>query len=208
MWLTLIKADLKQANLSRADFSGADFSGSHLTAADLREANVEKSHHSNTVFADSDLSDWEIESAKLHRAGLSNQAINDIVYKLFDLRATQAIQISPLFISYNHEHGPFIDNLEPEFNKRGIRFWRDIHHTTAGRLEKQVDRAIRYNPTVLLVLSEHSTKSDWVQHEVRTARKLEIETGRDVLCPVSLLFCSTCAKRCRPKKRGDVPFSR
>ena len=98
--------------------------------------------------------------------------------------------------------------LEPEFNKRGIRFWRDIHHATAGRLEKQVDRAIRYNPTVLLVLSEHSTKSDWVQHEVRTARKLEIETGRDVLCPVSLLFCSTCAKRCRPKKRGDVPFSR
>ncbi len=37
-----------------------------------------------------------------------------------------------------------------------------------------------------LLLSEHSTKSDWVEHEVRVARKLEIETGRDVLCPVAL----------------------
>jgi hypothetical protein len=37
-----------------------------------------------------------------------------------------------------------------------------------------------------LTLSEHSLKSDWVEHEVRTARKSEKETGRDVLCPVAL----------------------
>ena len=69
---------------------------------------------------------------------------------------------------------------------RGVRFWRDVHCVTSGRLETQVDRAIRLNPTVLLVLSTHSVKSDWVEHEARLARKLEIETGRDVLCPVAL----------------------
>ena len=56
----------------------------------------------------------------------------------------------------------------------------------AGRIEKQIDRAIRQNPTVLLVLSEHSLHSDWVEHEVRMARALEKEMGRDVLCPVTL----------------------
>ncbi len=132
------------------------------------------------------LSDWEIESAKLHRAGLTNQAINDIVYKIFDLRATQAIQINPLFISYNHEDGDFIDQLEKYLNKKGIRFWRDIHHATSGRLEKVVDRAIRHNPTFLLILSEHSVESDWVEYEVGKARELEKELKRDVLCPVSL----------------------
>jgi hypothetical protein len=76
--------------------------------------------------------------------------------------------------------------LEKGLNGKGIRFWRDIHNATAGRLEKQIDRAIRLNPTVLLVLSEQSVQSDWVQHEARLARKLEIETNRDVLCPVAL----------------------
>jgi len=53
-------------------------------------------------------------------------------------------------------------------------------------VETQLDSAIRLNPTVLFVLSEHSLSSDWVEHEVRTARTLEKEMGRDVLCPVAL----------------------
>jgi hypothetical protein len=76
--------------------------------------------------------------------------------------------------------------MEEYLNNNGIRFWRDIHHSAAGRLETQIDRAIRLNPTVLLVLSERSVESDWVQHEARLARKLELETKRDVFCPVAL----------------------
>lgn len=76
--------------------------------------------------------------------------------------------------------------MEKYLNEKGIRFWRDIHHATAGRLERQIERAIRFNPTVLLILSEYSVLSDWVQHEARLARKLEIETKRDVLCPIAL----------------------
>jgi hypothetical protein len=56
----------------------------------------------------------------------------------------------------------------------------------AGPLENQIDRAIRQNPTVLIVFSENSIKSDWVQHEVRKARELTKELGRHVLCPVAL----------------------
>ena len=56
----------------------------------------------------------------------------------------------------------------------------------AGRIETQIDRAIGQNRTVLLVLSEYSLRSDWVEHEVRTARGLEKNMGRDVLCPVAL----------------------
>jgi hypothetical protein len=132
------------------------------------------------------LSDWEIEEVKLYNPELSNEAINEILYTLYDLRASRALQISPLFISYSHTNRPFVDKLENHLNEKGIRFWRDVHDATAGRLEKVVDRAMRLNPTVLLVLSEYSLSSDWVEHEVRTARELEKETGRDVLCPVAL----------------------
>ena len=45
---------------------------------------------------------------------------------------------------------------------------------------------MRLNPTVLLILSENSINSDWVEHEAESARELEKELGRDVLCPVAL----------------------
>lgn len=132
------------------------------------------------------LSDWEVESAKLYRPDFSNEEINKVLYKIYDLRGQQPLQISPLFISYSHGDNAFVDKLEEFLNDKGIRFWRDIHDATSGRLEKQIDRAIRQNPTVVLILSENSIKSDWVQHEAHKARELEKETGRDVLCPVAL----------------------
>ena len=41
--------------------------------------------------------------------------------------------------------------------------------------------AIHINDVVLLVLSKHSTRSDWVEHEVRKAREKEKQTGKDAL---------------------------
>jgi hypothetical protein len=132
------------------------------------------------------MSNWENEETKLYNPDLSNDEINRILYRIFDLRASQALQISPLFISYSHCDSIFVDKLENRLNKKSIRFWRDIHEMRSGRLEKQVDMAIRQNPTVLLVLSEHSLSSDWVEHEVRMGRQLEKDLGRDVLCPIAL----------------------
>ena len=132
------------------------------------------------------LSDTDIEYAKLYSPDLSNDEKTRILYNLYDLQANHAIQMFPLFISYSHGDSAFVDKLESQLNASGIRFWRDIHEMKAGRIETQIDRAISQNRTVLLVLSEHSLSSDWVEHEVRTARELEKYMGRDVLCPVAL----------------------
>ncbi|HEU0143147.1 MAG TPA: toll/interleukin-1 receptor domain-containing protein [Nitrososphaera sp.] len=187
------------------DFTEAIFGSTLLSQCDLSVARgLEDAQHaeSSTIGIDTiyrskgniteiflrgcGLSDWQIEIAKLYRPDLNNGQINDILYEAFSLRAHQPIQISPLFISYSHVDRHFVDKLEGYLNEYGIRFWRDIHDATSGRLEKQIDRAIRLNPTVLLVLSANSVKSDWVEHEARLARKLEAETGRDVLCPVAI----------------------
>jgi hypothetical protein len=132
------------------------------------------------------LSDWEIEETKLYNPDLSNEQVNKILYRIYDLRATQALQISPLFVSYSHGDNRFVDKIGDSLTQIGIRYWRDIHDMKSGRIEQQIDRAIRQNPTVLLVLSINSLSSDWVEHEVHTARGLEKEIGRDVLCPVAL----------------------
>ncbi len=132
------------------------------------------------------LSDWEIESAKLYSPDLSSEEIINIQNRIFELKGRRPLQISSLFISYSRADGAFVDKLEPYLNDKGIRFWRDVHHAAAGRLEKVIDRAMRLNPTVLLVLSKDSIQSDWVEHEVSDARNLEKELGRDMLCPVAL----------------------
>ena len=202
---TLTEADLSGAHLTGSDFWRATIGGTILQNSDLSQSmgletvvHSGPSNISRDIFIKSKgkipdvflwgcgLSDWEIEVVQLYKPDLSNEAVNKILYKLYDFRAGQAVQISPLFISYSRADSDFIDKIEGPLKKKGIRFWRDVQDLKSGRLEKQIDQAIRQNPTVLLVLSAHSLNSDWVEHEVRTARGLEKELERDVLCPVAL----------------------
>ena len=132
------------------------------------------------------LSDWEIVQTKLYNPDLDNDEITKILYRVHELRAQQPIQIKPLFISYSHRDTTFVDKIGETLRTIGIRYWRDKEHATSGRLEKQIDRAISLNDIVLLVLSEHSVESDWVEHEARKAREKEKKSGIDALCPVAL----------------------
>ena len=191
----LKEVDLSGAILGNTTFSQIDLSKTyglekivHISPSNISTSTIQlsKGEIPEVFLRGCGLSDWEIESAKLSKPSLSNQEINNIIYKIFDLRASQSIQVSPLFISYSHADTPFIEKLETYLLQKGIRFWRDIHNATAGRLETQIDRAMRQNPTVLLVLSENSTTSDWVEYEASLARQIEKEIGKDVLCPISL----------------------
>jgi hypothetical protein len=201
----LTKTDFSRAILTMCNFSYAGFDGTIFVKSNLNEAiGLDTVFHygpssisidtysqlggkvSAAFLRGCGLSDWEIEQTKLYNPNLSNEEINKFLYKIYDLRASRAVQISPLFVSYNHADTEFVNKIGSNLTNKGIRYWRDVHDMKAGRMEKQIDRAIRQNPTVLLVLSEHSLSSDWVEHEVRTARELEKDMARDILCPVAL----------------------
>jgi uncharacterized protein YjbI with pentapeptide repeats len=198
-------ANLRRANLKRANLLESKIGATEFGNIDLSDSlGLEKASHSapSTIGTDTiklsrgkipleflrgcGLSDWEIEHAELYIPDLSNERVNEILYKMYELRAAQAIQFSPLFVPYSHADSEFVDKIGDCLTDTGIRYWRDIHAMISGRIEKQIDRAIELNPTVLLILSKHSLKSDWVEHEVRKARKLEKKLRRDVLCPVAL----------------------
>ena len=201
----LIGADLTNAILDNVDFDLAELGGTVFGNVNLTNVSgLESARHRYfsiispttmqlsggniplTFMRGCGLSDWEIEGVRLYNPHLSNDEVNEILYRMYDLRASQALQISPLFISYSHVDSKFVDKIGDHLTEKGIRYWRDTHEMKAGRMEKQIDRAIRQNPTVLLILSKHSLSSDWVELEVRTARELEKEIGRDLLCPVAL----------------------
>ena len=138
--------NLFDASLSKVDFRGALIELTNFTMLDLSETlGLEKVKHDWYSSIDTHtlrlskgnipeaflrgcgLPDWEIESAKLHNPDLTNEEIVKIQYRIYELRATQALQISPLFISYSHVDSVFVDKLEKGLNEKGIRFWRDIH---------------------------------------------------------------------------------
>jgi uncharacterized protein YjbI with pentapeptide repeats len=201
----LNQAILNQTNLYRTNFNKTIFGKTSIGGIDFSETSgmenvthrapspistdtirLSKGRIPEVFLRGCGLTDWEIESAQLYDPNLTNEKLISIQYHIYDLRATQSIQISPLFISYSHTDKKFVDKLEKSLIAKGIRFWRDIHNMTAGKMETQIDHAIRQNPTVLLILSKNSMNSDWVLHEVRKARELEKELGRDALCPIAL----------------------
>ncbi len=207
--------DLRGANLQAIDLRGANLQDARLGGGilgdlDLSQAKgLERVEHRgpSTIGTDTlaksqgqipgaflrgcGLADWEIEAARLYHPDLPEAERIDVTYEIIRIQGESPIQINPLFLSYSHDDGDFIDALEPWLNAHRIRFWRDVHDMKAGRIEKQIDRAMRLNPTVLLVLSGHSVESDWVEWEASKARKLERRyrkegKPRDVLCPVAL----------------------
>ena len=132
------------------------------------------------------LSDTDIEYAKLSNPDLGLEEMDRILHRIHDLRGAQVRQISPLFISYSQANSQFLDKIGSQFDEKGIRYWRDVHDTRAGGVEKQTERAIRQNLKVLLILSEQAIQSDWVEHEITEIKKLEKELGHVVLCAVAL----------------------
>ena len=206
----LLSADLAFADLACADITSAGLGYTTFAHVDLRQVNGLDSvtHHApSTIGTDTldrshgqiphaflkgcGLKDWQIENAKLFDPALNTDQRTTIWYENERIRGEQPINPFRVFISYTREDRPFVEALEKRLDEKGIRYWRNVHHLKAGRLERQIDRAIDLNPLVLLVLSERSVESDWVRWEAEKARKLERqyrEQGyrRDVLCPVAL----------------------
>ena len=129
---------------------------------------------------------WQIEAMKLNDSTLTSAEIVDILYSISDLRNNIPTQPYKLFISYSKKDELFVNTLEAVFNDKEIKYWRDVHYLVAGPLEKQIERAISTNKIVLLILSKNSFDSDWMEFEVRHARKIEKAMKRHVLCPIAL----------------------
>src|SRR5439155_16063234 len=78
--------------------------------------------------------------------------------------------------------------LHEKMRGEKLRVWFAPEDMQGGKkLIEQIDRAIQVNDRVLLVLSEHSMNSEWVQTEIRKARQAELREQRQKLFPIRLV---------------------
>jgi hypothetical protein len=97
-------------------------------------------------------------------------------------------QFDSCFISYSAKDQDFAERLHGDLQKQGVRCWFAPHDIQAGRkIHEQIDEAVRLYDRLLLILSEHSMNSEWVKTEIAHARQKELNEGRQVLFPISLV---------------------
>ena len=100
----------------------------------------------------------------------------------------EPIQFYSCFISYSSQDGAFARRLHQQMQAVHLRVWfapEDIKGDE--KLHEQLERAIQMHDRLLLVLSEYSMQSEWVQQELRRARRAELASGRRKLFPIRLV---------------------
>jgi hypothetical protein len=206
----LEKALLNAANLNGANLTGANLEGANLYAAvfigtKVSRAILTAAKLSKTVFENIDLRDVAgldqcvhdgpsaVDYQSLRASGplplsfLRGVGLPDSLIDYLPSLLALAIQHYSSFISYSTKDGGFANRLHSDLQDKGVRCWFAPHDMPiGGKIWDEIDAAIRLRDKVLLILSEHSIKSDWVEDEVTKAFEEEGKRGQIVLFPIRL----------------------
>ena len=80
-----------------------------------------------------------------------------------------------------------MDPLYADLQVRGVRCWFAPEDLKSGdRFRQRIDEAIRLHDKLLLILSEHSVRSDWVREEVESCMEREQREKKNLLFPITL----------------------
>ena len=207
---TLAASDLTFAQLDGANLQKADLRFANLTLATVSEADFEGAVFSFTVFGDMDLTEaaglegvfhenpsvidertlrksWPLPEVFLRGVGLSDQYIEYLPSLM-----GQAIEFYSCFISYSSKDDEFARRLHEGLQDNGVRCWFAPEDLRIGdKFRTRIDEAIRLHDKLLIILSEESVNSTWVEDEVESALEKERKAKqggeeRTVLFPIRL----------------------
>jgi len=203
----LIGADLQGANLSGASLRKAELQAANLSFSTLTGANMEGAKMATTILGANDLSSVQgledVRHSALSIVGIetvyrSKGAIpetflrgcgvpEDFITYARSL-TTKAIEFYSCFISYSSQDQGFAERLHADLQAKGVRVWFAPHDLPIGaRIRAAIDESIRVHDKLLLILSETSVNSQWVEQEVETALSREREPGgKTVLFPIRI----------------------
>jgi uncharacterized protein YjbI with pentapeptide repeats len=206
----LTGADLLKADLSGAHLRGADLSKAYLKSANFTNADLSKANLSGTTLCDTVLSNTNFTNVlgleTCHHMGpsvidfrtlknsyplpltfLRGVGLPESVIEYLPSLLSQPIQYYSCFISYSSQDDDFAKRIHADLQNKGVRCWFAPHDLPiGGKILDEIDAAIRLRDKVLLILSEHSIGSDWVEDEVKTAYEEERRRKQTMLFPIRL----------------------
>ena len=199
-------ADLREANLDGADLGEVEFIRADLSGASLVDSDFTNAFVGLTVFGDNDLSTVKWLERVRHR-GPSIIGI-DTIYKskgnipevflrgcgvpedfIVYMRSLvgKAIEFYSCFISYSSKDDDFAQRLHADLQHQGVRCWFAPEDLKIGdKFRMRIDESIRIYDKVMVILSENSIRSPWVEEEVEAALEKERKQNKPVLFPIRL----------------------
>jgi uncharacterized protein YjbI with pentapeptide repeats len=200
------EANLSYACLRGADLAGADLQGALLVGADCSGARFDCARFRDTVFGNTNLSSVDglelcihwgpssldyrtlAKSPNLPLVFLRGCGLPDQIIKYLPSLLNEGVQFYSCFISYSSIDQEFASRVFADLQNKGVRCWFAAHDIHGGKkIHEQIDEAIRVYDRLLLILSDASMKSEWVKTEIANARQREIQEGRQMLFPISLV---------------------
>ncbi|HSY73829.1 MAG TPA: toll/interleukin-1 receptor domain-containing protein, partial [Dongiaceae bacterium] len=217
--------------LGGTNMLGVDFSESELVYTNFGEVIIGGSNFSNATMAAITLSDVDLSRVKgletvmhnapstigidtlyrsrgkipekfLRDAGVPEELIS---YLPSLIGAVEPLQLQSCFISYSTKNQKFAERLHARMRQARLRVWFAPEDMKGGDyFFEQIERAIQLHDRLLLVLSEDSIQSKWVEREIRKTRKIERAEKRRKLFPITLTDYATLKKwECLDSDTGE-----
>jgi hypothetical protein len=209
-------SNLRGAGLVRANFSGANLEGVDLSRSSLLFANLSDSMLTGTNFSNAELGwtkfgnvDLSLttglaeakhtapstigidtvfqSSGKIPESFLRGCGVTESFIQYVSSLTSEAFEFYSCFISYSSKDQAFAERLYSDLQNIGVRCWFAPEDMKIGdKIRDRIDQSIRLHDKLLLILSEHSINSDWVEDEVEAAYEQERIRGKIVLFPIGL----------------------
>ena len=201
-----VHVNLSDAKLNMAKFNRTRFEYVNLSFAELKGADFTGLTMHSTVFGDNDLS-AVIGLEAVSHDGPSTIGIDTIyrskgnIPEVF-LRGCgvpedfitymkslvgKAIDFYSCFISYSSKDDDFAQRLHADLQQKGVRCWFAPEDLKIGdKFRMRIDESIRIYDKLMVILSENSIRSPWVEEEVEAALEKERKQKKLVLFPIRL----------------------
>jgi len=197
-------ADLSFANLTEANLARADLTYTNLQRARLKRANFDRAQMGWTTIVESDLSETLGLDTVIH-SGPSSIGIDTVYESKGSIPETflrgaglpdnfitymgsltgKAFEFYSCFISYSSRDNIFAERLHADLQDNAVRCWFAPEDLKIGeKIRPSIDESIKKHDKLLLILSEDSVASEWVEQEVETALARERHEKRTVLFPI------------------------
>lgn len=208
-------ADLEGANFLKTDLKASNFTEANLTSACLIDTNFFASVLDGVDLTNAAFGGTKLSYARLvHARGLENTrhwgrssigidtffssgglpgaflrgcGVPDGFIAYAASLVGKPIEYYSCFLSYSSKDTEFAQRLHADLQARGIRTWFAPEDLRIGDpLKPVIDMSIRMHDKLLLVVSEHSVASSWVEREVEAAMRQEQKQNRIALFPIRL----------------------
>lgn len=200
----LSNSDFQHANLSRADFTNANLKGALLNGAnltkakfvgtDLTDVDFSEAIFINTIFGLTDLSSCKNleninvfgsciidfftlrKSKDLPKAFLTKIGIPHLLMKCLPDFYNPSLMIYPAFLSHSWADKEFVHKLYNALTENGVTIWLDEKKMKPGdNIHDSITEGIKYYDKLILVCSENSLNSWWVEKELEKVYEKERE---------------------------------